>query len=125
MASGLGDFAYSGIHVKPDDAVAEIDHLVDVFDGIAAIWGSTVSMWVLHPRGSHYHQSRTLEDGSLEEISTRLAPTFDRTTGSTSDSDKMVDLHGSLAMTSTLRCLLLCVLMIGLCIQQKAGILSS
>ncbi|ELU01904.1 hypothetical protein CAPTEDRAFT_100138 [Capitella teleta] len=44
----LGDFAYSGIHVKPDDAVAEIDHLVDVFDGVADIWGSSnPSGWII------------------------------------------------------------------------------
>ena len=40
----MGDFAYSGIHVKPDDAVSEIDHLVDVFDGMASIWGSSVKL---------------------------------------------------------------------------------
>jgi endonuclease/exonuclease/phosphatase family metal-dependent hydrolase len=40
-ASGytVGDFAMMGIHVKPEDAVNEIDKLVDVYDGMVSLWG--------------------------------------------------------------------------------------
>ena len=32
------DFALIGIHVKPDDAVAEIDGLLDVYDDVRRKW---------------------------------------------------------------------------------------
>jgi len=35
----VGDFAYLGIHVKPDDAVSEIDLLVDVYNSVSSMWG--------------------------------------------------------------------------------------
>jgi hypothetical protein len=34
----VGEFAYLGIHVKPDDAVAEIDALFDVYNSVSAMW---------------------------------------------------------------------------------------
>jgi endonuclease/exonuclease/phosphatase family metal-dependent hydrolase len=34
----VGDFAFLGIHVKPDDAVAEIDKLYDVYQSVSAMW---------------------------------------------------------------------------------------
>jgi hypothetical protein len=37
----VGEFGYLGIHVKPEDAVNEIDKLVDVYDSVSAMWGLT------------------------------------------------------------------------------------
>jgi len=34
----VGDFAFLGIHVKPDDAVVENDRLVDVYNSVSAMW---------------------------------------------------------------------------------------
>ncbi|XP_022084573.1 uncharacterized protein LOC110975984 [Acanthaster planci] len=36
---GLSEFAVVGIHVKPDDAVAEVDHLSEVYDHVVNTWG--------------------------------------------------------------------------------------
>ena len=45
----MGEFGYIPMHAKPDDAVAEIDALVDVYDGMVAMWEmevkETVTMW--------------------------------------------------------------------------------
>jgi endonuclease/exonuclease/phosphatase family metal-dependent hydrolase len=38
-SSSSGDFAFLGIHVKPEDAVAEIDALVDVYNSVSSMWG--------------------------------------------------------------------------------------
>lgn len=35
----VGDFAFLGIHVKPEDAVNEIDKLVDVYNSVSSMWG--------------------------------------------------------------------------------------
>jgi len=35
----VGDFAFLGIHVKPEDAVNENDKLVDVYNSVSAMWG--------------------------------------------------------------------------------------
>jgi len=34
----VGDFGFMGIHVKPDDAVKEIDRLVDVYNSVNSLW---------------------------------------------------------------------------------------
>jgi len=34
----VGDFGFIGIHVKPEDAVAEIDRLTDVYDNVKNLW---------------------------------------------------------------------------------------
>lgn len=41
-ASGyaVGEFSMMGIHVKPDDAVAEIDALYDVYESMVSRWGT-------------------------------------------------------------------------------------
>ena len=38
----LGEFGFMGIHAKPDDADAEIDKLVDVYDEVVGLWGLEV-----------------------------------------------------------------------------------
>ena len=42
MLVAVGQFAFLGIHVKPDDAVAEIDKLYDVYESVSRMWGTTV-----------------------------------------------------------------------------------
>ena len=42
----MGTFAVAGIHVKPDDAVSEIDLLADVYDYIDNQLGDDVSIVV-------------------------------------------------------------------------------
>jgi endonuclease/exonuclease/phosphatase family metal-dependent hydrolase len=37
----VGEFGFLGIHVKPEDAVNEIDALVDVYDSVSSMWGLT------------------------------------------------------------------------------------
>jgi hypothetical protein len=39
--TSVGEFGYMGIHVKPDDAVREIDYLADVYDDMVSRWGLT------------------------------------------------------------------------------------
>ena len=34
----LPEFGFMGVHTKPDDADAEIDKLVDVYDEVVALW---------------------------------------------------------------------------------------
>jgi len=34
----VGDFAFLGIHVKPEDAVKEIDKMVEVYDSVRTMW---------------------------------------------------------------------------------------
>ncbi|XP_038077129.1 deoxyribonuclease-1-like [Patiria miniata] len=36
---GLSEFAVAGIHIKPDDAVTELDYLSEVYDHIVDTWG--------------------------------------------------------------------------------------
>ena len=38
----LPEFGFMGVHIKPDDADAEIDKLVDVYDEVVALWGLEV-----------------------------------------------------------------------------------
>ena len=40
---GIGEFGFIPIHAKPDDAVVEIDALVDVYDGMVSLWEMEVS----------------------------------------------------------------------------------
>ena len=40
---GVGEFGFMGMHVKPDDAVKEIDYLVDAYDTLSKLWGLDVS----------------------------------------------------------------------------------
>jgi endonuclease/exonuclease/phosphatase family metal-dependent hydrolase len=37
----VGEFGFLGIHTKPDDAVNEINALVDVYDSVSSMWGLT------------------------------------------------------------------------------------
>jgi endonuclease/exonuclease/phosphatase family metal-dependent hydrolase len=39
LNNAVGDFAFLGIHVKPDDAVVEIDKLYDVYESVSRMWG--------------------------------------------------------------------------------------
>lgn len=39
LTGSSGDFGFMGIHVKPDDAVAEIDALYDVYESVSSMWG--------------------------------------------------------------------------------------
>ena len=39
----MSDFGFIPLHAKPDDAVAENDALVDVYDAMVADWGFEVS----------------------------------------------------------------------------------
>ena len=38
----LTEFGFMGVHTKPDDADAEIDKLVDVYDEVVDLWGLEV-----------------------------------------------------------------------------------
>ena len=42
LVSALSEFAIAGIHVKPDDAVIEVDYLSEVYDDIVDVWGLQV-----------------------------------------------------------------------------------
>ena len=43
VVSAVGEFGFIGIHVKPEDAVAEIDHLTDVYDSMRNLWNLQVT----------------------------------------------------------------------------------
>jgi hypothetical protein len=40
--AAVGDFGFIGIHVKPEDAVSEIDRLTDVYDSMKNMWSLQV-----------------------------------------------------------------------------------
>lgn len=44
LITGVPDFGYIGIHVKPDDAPSEIDALVDVYNVLKSQWGIDVNI---------------------------------------------------------------------------------
>ena len=70
--AAIGEFGFIGIHVKPDEAVAEIDALTDVYDDMVGRWGMTVSTCKttsrqgLAMRGCQYYAlSVRIKPGSL------------------------------------------------------------
>ncbi len=50
LIPGVPEFGFMGIHVKPDNADAEIDRLVDVYDEVSVLWGLEVSSRISHQR---------------------------------------------------------------------------
>lgn len=42
LCAAVGDFGFIGIHVKPEDAVNEIQKLADVYESMASMWSLEV-----------------------------------------------------------------------------------
>ena len=55
IAAAVGDFGFIGIHVKPEDAVNEIDKLTDVYNSMTRMWNLTVRFTTVNVKFIMYH----------------------------------------------------------------------